>query len=126
VHHACVGRLESLVAEKGPLTPSQRTLRGRISAYALHAGHDPRVTTAPARAAFLARFEREVDAVDPEGKLDPIERARRVVYLRRLYFARLAYLSHVARREGAAARKRARAPQPMASSATPQETGDVR
>jgi len=107
------------MAEKRPLTPTQRTLRGRISAYALHAGHDPRVTTAPARAAFLARFEREVDAVDPEGKLDPVERARRVVYLRRLYFARLAYLSNAARMEKAAARKRARKPRPTASSAAP-------
>jgi len=81
-----------------------------LGALAVHARHDPRVTTGPGRAAFLARFEREVDAADPEGKLDPVERARRVVYLRRLYFARLAYRSQIARAENAAARRRAKRP----------------
>jgi len=85
-------------------------LRGRIGAYVTLARHDPRVTTAPGRAAFLARFEREVDASDPEGKLDPLERARRVAYLRRLYFARLAYRSHVVRAERRADRRRAKRP----------------
>lgn len=77
-------------------------LSGRLGAYRLHATHDPQETTAAARAAFRAKFEREVDAADPEGKLDPVERARRVEYARRAHFAWLAYRSAKVR----AARKR--------------------
>ena len=53
------------------------------------------VATAPARAAFEARFEGEVD---PDGRLSPEERARRAGFARRAYFARLALLSAKARR----------------------------
>jgi hypothetical protein len=54
---------------------NDRVLRARMAAYALHAQiSDPTKHTAPARAAFLSRFEREVD---PDGVLDPEERARR-------------------------------------------------
>ena len=102
-------------------------LRGRIGAYVTHSRNDPRVTTAPARAAFLARFEREADASDPEGKLDPVERARRVAYLRRLYFARLAYRSHVVRAQRLADRRRAQRPW-LVDRERParEEAGDVR
>lgn len=72
-----------------------RVLRGRIGAYALHATHDSREITAPARRAFLARFE---DAVDPERTLPVKERARRAEMARRAYFTRLAYASAKARR----------------------------
>ena len=60
--------------DRGGLTPAQRSLRSRLAAYSLHAKHDPRETTQAARAAFLTRFEREVD---PDGSLPPAERARR-------------------------------------------------
>jgi len=50
--------------------------------------------TARARAAFLARFEREAD---PDGALDPAERARRAEHLRRAHFKRLALASSRAR-----------------------------
>lgn len=70
-------------------------LRGRIGAYRLHATHDRRVTTAAARAAFLARFEAEVD---PDGALPPEERARRAESARKAYFARLSYRSAKARK----------------------------
>jgi len=76
------------------LTPSQRALRARIGAYALHARYDPREATAPPRAACLSRFEREVD---PDGSLNPAERARRAEAARKAYFARLAYRSAVTR-----------------------------
>jgi hypothetical protein len=69
--------------------------RGRIGAYRLHATHDPRVTTAKARATFLARFEREVD---PDGVLPEEERQRRADSARKAYFSRLAYKSAKARR----------------------------
>lgn len=68
--------------------------RGRIGAYRLHATHDPRETTRNARAAFMARWDREVD---PEGKLSEAERQRRATSARKAYFAQLAYRSAVAR-----------------------------
>ena len=73
---------------------SERALAGRIGAYRLHATHDPRETTANGRAAFLARFE---DEVDPDRQLPEPERQRRAAMARKAYFARLAYKSAVAR-----------------------------
>lgn len=77
------------------LTPSERVLRARAAAYTQHARHDARATTAAARAAFLARFEREVD---PDGLLHPDERARRAEAARRAFMTRLALRSSVVRR----------------------------
>ncbi len=87
--------------ERGCSLPTDSfALRGRIGAYRLHATHDPRVTTANARAAFLARFE---DEVDPDRELPEGERLRRAQAARKAYFAALAYKSAVARsRKGAA------------------------
>jgi hypothetical protein len=81
------------------MAEADRSLIGKLGAYTLHATHDPRVTTAPARAAFLARFEREVD---PESRLPQRERLRRAEAARKAYFARLALKSAQARK----ARKR--------------------
>jgi len=72
------------------MTPGERTLRARMAAYRLHATHDPKETTAAARAAFLARFEREVD---PDGRLSPSERRRRAEAARKAYFTKLAIQS---------------------------------
>jgi uncharacterized membrane protein YccC len=69
---------------------ASRALRGRIGAHRLHATHDPRETTKAARQAFWSSFEREVD---PDGLLEPEERARRAAHARAAHFARLAYLS---------------------------------
>jgi hypothetical protein len=80
-----------------PPERKQHHLRARIGAFRLHATHDPRETTAAARAAFLARFEREVD---PNGVLPSSERTRRAEAAKKAYFARLAYLSARARRPG--------------------------
>jgi hypothetical protein len=78
------------------LTPEQRRLRAQIAAHTLHAKTtDPVGHTAAARAAFLGRFEREVD---PDGVLPPTERARRAEHARRAYFLRLALRSSQARR----------------------------
>ena len=74
-------------------------MRGRIGAYRLHATHDPRETTARARAAFLARFEREVDE---DGVLEPAERARRATAARKAHMARLALKSAQSRSKGSA------------------------
>lgn len=82
-----------------PLSPSERSLRAEIAAHESWAKtDDPSARTAPARAAFLKRFE---DHVDPYGVLDPAERARRAESKRRAYFKRLALKSAQARRRSA-------------------------
>lgn len=77
------------------LTHSERAQRGRIGAYAMHAHHDARSTTAAARQAFGRRF---LDLVDPERSLPEPERLRRAKAARKAYFVQLAYRSAVARR----------------------------
>jgi hypothetical protein len=76
------------------MTPEQRRIRASIAANVMHAKNDPREITAAARAAFLRRFEREAD---PDGVLEPAERARRAEHLRKAYFGRLALASSKAR-----------------------------
>ncbi len=78
------------------LTPRERTLRAQIAAHALHASHDPRDTTAKARATFLAAFEEQVD---PERVLPEEERRRRAEHARKAHFKRLALASVRARCE---------------------------
>ncbi len=70
------------------LAPAERSLIGRIGAYSLHARGG--TNTGPARAAFLDRFEREVD---PEGVLTPAERQKRAKAAKSAYFTRLALKS---------------------------------
>jgi hypothetical protein len=84
-----------------PASRAERSLRARLAAYALHAQNDPRETTANARVAFLARFDREVD---PEGLLEPDERRRRAEQARRAYFSRLSLAAVKARQAKRAAR----------------------
>jgi hypothetical protein len=82
------------------VSPGEQSLRGRLAAHILHARRDPRETTAKGRAAFLARFEREVD---PAGELDLSERRRRAEQARRAYFIRLSLAALEARRTKRAA-----------------------
>jgi hypothetical protein len=84
-----------------PAREAERSLRARLAAYALHAQRDPRETTANGRAAFLARFDREVD---PKGLLEPDERRRRAEQARRAYFTRLSLAAVKARQAKRAAR----------------------
>jgi hypothetical protein len=87
---------------------NDRILRARIAAHVLHAQiSDPAEHTAPARAAFLSRFEREVD---PDGVLDPEERARRAEHAKKAYFLRLALASRKARAKKRAGGKEETAP----------------
>lgn len=79
------------------MNSNEARLRARIGAYALHSKHDPRETTKAARRAFLATFER---LVDPDGKLDPAERARRAEAAKKSHFLRLALASARARSKG--------------------------
>ena len=86
------------MAASKTLTPAERSMRGRLGAYAVHAAG--KTNTGPAREAFNARFER---AVDPEGVLPAEERTRRAAYARKRYFTDLALRSAKARRARKAA-----------------------
>jgi len=78
------------------LTAAQRSLRSKLAAHTKWAlTADPAAATAPARAAFLNRFEQQVD---PDGTLPPEERARRAEHLRKAHFTRMALASARARR----------------------------
>lgn len=86
-------------------TPELRSLRARMAAHESWAHTEDRTArTDAARAAFFARFEREVD---PDGVLGPQERHRRALSARKAYYARLAYRSAQSR-----ARRRGRAADP--------------
>lgn len=81
------------------LSPSQRSLRARIGAHALHAKHDPNETTAAARAASGSALDRRVlELIDPDGSLSPDDRARRLEHARSAHFGQLALKRSKARR----------------------------
>lgn len=70
---------------------NRRALRARIAAHARWAREPDRsAATAPARAASIARFEREVD---PDGVLSVEERTRRAESARRAAMLRMALKS---------------------------------
>jgi hypothetical protein len=77
------------------LTSEQRSALARVAAHVLHSQVDGTAHTAPARKAFLSRFERDVD---PKGELDPAERTRRAEHAKKAYFGRLSIKSADARR----------------------------
>ena len=76
---------------------SERSLHASIAAHESWA-HTPdrSARTAPARAALMATFERQVD---PDGALPPDELARRAEHARKAYFLRLALKSARSRRK---------------------------
>lgn len=81
------------------ITPSERVLRTRLAAHVSWANtKDRSARTAPARRAYMERFERQVD---PDGKLDPCERARRADHAMRAHLTRAALKSAQARRRRA-------------------------
>lgn len=80
------------------LTPSERTLRARSAALAMHAKGG--TNTVAARAAADRRF---LDEVDPDRTLPEEERNRRAALARRRYYVDLAYRSARARRARAEA-----------------------
>jgi hypothetical protein len=69
-----------------------------LAAYTMHARGG--TSTEAGTAAFLSRFEREVD---PEGVLSPEVRAKRAEQARKAYMTRLAFESVKARRAKKAA-----------------------
>lgn len=76
------------------MTPEQRSLRARIAATYMHLRYEPEEVTAPARRAFLGRFEREVD---PLGCLPEAERKAKAHMALRGHMLRLALASSRAR-----------------------------
>ena len=77
-------------------SPAERSMRSRMAAHRSWAlTPDPAARTAPARTAFLDRFEHEVD---PDGIMPAAERARRAAHARKAYFTKLALASAKARR----------------------------
>lgn len=83
---------------------AERQLLARLAAHQSWANTANRnARTAPARDAFLAKFE---DQVDPRRELTPEERAKRATNARKAHFTRLALKSAQSRR-GASARQEA-------------------
>jgi hypothetical protein len=75
-----------------------RKLRARIAAHESWANtSDPAARTAAARAAAESRFER---LVDPDGTMQPAERARRAESARKAHYARLSLAGVRARQTG--------------------------
>ncbi|WP_235826480.1 hypothetical protein [Candidatus Frankia alpina] len=85
----------SPAAERAQPRESVRRLRAQIAVNARLATEDPVAMTAPARRAFLGKFEA---LADPDGVLPPDERARRAGHLRKAHMQRLALRSVQARR----------------------------
>jgi len=84
------------------LTPEQRRLRAQIAAHIRWSREDPTANAVRAQAGLVARFEREID---PDGTLEPAERARRVESARKAHMKRLALKSAKARRRRAEAKR---------------------
>ncbi|MFC7248192.1 hypothetical protein ACFQO7_37515 [Catellatospora aurea] len=85
---------DSLEARTG-LTAAQRRRRARVAVHTSWANTADRpARTAPARRAFHARFERQVD---PNGELPADERAERVRHAVKAYMLQLAERSRRSR-----------------------------
>lgn len=86
------------------MTPEQRRMSATAAVHASWAKTvDRTARTAPATAASMARFERQVD---PDGVLSPVERAKRAESARRAYFTGLALKSSLARAKRAKGKNR--------------------
>jgi hypothetical protein len=79
------------------LTPAERSLRAKLAAHTRWQNTGSTEASEHARQRDVARVEREVD---PDGKLEPAERARRAEHARSAYYTRLALASARARRTG--------------------------
>jgi hypothetical protein len=83
-------------------SPQERSRVSAIGAHSLHSKYDSRELTENARAASPGSLPYHERQVDPDGVLDPAERARRVVHARKAYFLKLALKSAKVRRKGGA------------------------
>jgi hypothetical protein len=76
---------------------------GRIGGLTAWSRNDAETMLGPARRAFAARFDAEVD---PDGTLTPLERAQRAERAMRAYMLNLALRSAAARRSSKRAKDR--------------------
>ncbi len=100
------------------MTPQQRSLRGRMGAYAQLAKYDPRVTTAKARQVFRESFAIAIREAHPELPEDEVQ--RRGDAARRAWYAGISVKSAKERAKRArrkAAKNMPAAPEPLPSSA---------
>lgn len=81
------------------MNKSQRKLQARLAALTRWSKEDPVEGTAKARAAFLSKFEQQVD---PDGVLPVEERQRRATAARKAHFTALALRSAQARKKRSA------------------------
>lgn len=73
------------------LTPEEMSLRGKLAAHVMWSKvPDRSARTAPGRAAFDARFEKQVD---PGGVMDPETRRKAAESAKKAHFARMAFRS---------------------------------
>ena len=90
---------------RSPLSTSERKLRASIAAHESWARTEDRVgRTEAARRTYRESFEA---LVDPDGRLDPAERARRGEHAFKAHMARLALKSAQVRRARAEGREKA-------------------
>lgn len=83
------------------MTPEMRRLRAEMASHASWANTtDRKARTAKARQANLSRFEKQVD---PDGTMDPAERALRATSARKAFYRQMAYKSARVRAERKAA-----------------------
>lgn len=76
----------------------RKSIQHRRAALEMHAKHDPRKTTAKARAASPGQLAYWEPRVDPDGVLSPVERARRAECARRAHFLNMSERSAAKRR----------------------------
>jgi methylmalonyl-CoA mutase cobalamin-binding subunit len=81
------------------------SLLGRLGAFTQHSRYSAKESTRPARAAFLASLERQVD---PLGVLDPDDRAARTAAALRVHMIRMSMASREIRKQRSAARRSSR------------------
>lgn len=82
-----------------------RSLRARVAVHTSWAKTEDRAArTANARKAFADRWEKQVD---PDGVLDPEERAKRAANAKQAFYLGMAYKSAASRRKAAKARQAA-------------------
>ena len=80
------------------LSPSERSLRARMAAHALHSKYSGAEITSEARKAGPGADAYWLREVDPDNVLDPAERQRRAGHAKKAHFTRLALASAIARR----------------------------
>lgn len=74
------------------MTPSERRLRAQIAAHTRWANcDDRRAATEAARRGLADKYERQVD---PDGCLDPVERATRAAHARKADLLRASLARH--------------------------------